>query len=127
MSEQEIADTISVGERSIYNWTITQRENAKKELEHKVIELYLRAWNTQKSIAKELLGDEKKQSSISDIMKNIENSIAGKIDKSWNLKNDDPGYSKEKPFLYNIWNLQKAEKETSHFGHFPWKIKKPSK
>ncbi|MBA7553935.1 hypothetical protein ES705_46539 [subsurface metagenome] len=126
MSEQEIADTISVSKRAIYDWTTTQRENAKAELGRKAIELYLRAWNTQESIAEELLGDKKKQSSISDIMKNIEISIAGKIDKSWNLKKDDPGYSKEKPFLYNIWNLQKAQKETSHFGHFPWKIKKLS-
>ncbi len=114
MSEQEIADTISVGKSSIYDWTTTQRENAKAELERKAIELYLRAWNTQENIAEEL---DEKQQTISNILTKY--SIDGKICKSWNLKKDDPGYSKEKPFLYNIWNLQKAEKETSHFGHFP--------
>jgi hypothetical protein len=51
----------------------------------------LRAWNTQESIAKELLGDKRKHSSINDIIKIVENSIAGKIDKSWNLKKRSGG------------------------------------
>jgi DNA modification methylase len=102
ISEQEIANTISVGKSSVYNWTTTQRENAQKELERKALEMYLRAWNTQESIAEELGVT---QQTVSNIL--TKNSTDVKISKDF------------KPYLYNIWNLHKAEKDTSHFGHFP--------
>ena len=67
---------------------------AKAEVERKAIELYLRAWNTQESIAEELGVSQK---SISDILS--KNSTDGKFTKDFS------------PYLYNIWNLHKAEKE----------------
>jgi len=101
MTEQEIANTLSVGKSSVYNWTKTQRENAKVELERKAIEMYLRAWNTQESIANELNVSRER---VSDIIGKF--STDGKNTKEF------------KPFLYNIWNTPKGN-ETDHFGSFP--------
>ena len=102
ISEQEITDTISVSKSSVYSWTTTQRENAEAEQKRIAIELYLRAWNTQESIAEELGITQK---TISNILSKI---------------STDEKFTKDfEPYLYNIWNLQKAEKDTSHFGHFP--------
>jgi hypothetical protein len=33
------------------DWTVTQRKNQEEERNRKIIELYLRAWNTQESIS----------------------------------------------------------------------------
>ena len=101
MTEQEIANTLSVGKSSVYNWTKTQRENAKAELERKALEMYLRAWNTQESIANEL---NVTQQTMSNIITKI--STDGKNGKEF------------KPFIYNIWNTPKGN-ETDHFGSFP--------
>jgi len=101
MTEQEIANTLSVGKSSVYNWTKTQRENAKAELERKALEMYLRAWNTQESIANEL---NVTQQTMSNIITKF--STDGKNGKEF------------KPFIYNIWNTPKGN-ETDHFGSFP--------
>jgi transcriptional regulator with XRE-family HTH domain len=91
-----------VWRKRIYNWTATQRENAKAELERKAIKLYLRAWNTQENIAEELGVT---RQTISNILS--KNSTNGKYGQDF------------QPYLYNIWNLHKAERDTSHFGYFP--------
>ena len=101
MTEQEIADTISVSQRSVYNWTKTQRENAKAEQERQILDIYLRAWNTQESIAKEFKISQK---NVSDILSKF--------------CTDAKNTKEFKPFLYNIWNTPKGN-ETDHFGSFP--------
>lgn len=74
----------------------------KAEREKKVLEMYLRAWNTQESIA-DMLGID--QTVVSDIIKkNMENSTSGKNHKTSDFS----------PYLYNIWSLGKTDSETSY-------------
>ena len=51
MSVKELASILSVDEATIRRWTETQRKALEEERNRKIIELYLRAWNTQQSIA----------------------------------------------------------------------------
>ena len=51
MGVAELAMVLSVGQRTITRWTETQAKAAKEERERLTVELYLRAWNTQDSVA----------------------------------------------------------------------------
>lgn len=55
MTGKLLSDILSLSESTIKNWTKTQRENVKKEQNRKIIEYYLRGWNTQQGIA-DILG-----------------------------------------------------------------------
>jgi hypothetical protein len=55
MSVKELALILSISENSIKGWTETQRKALEEERNRKIIELYLRAWNTQDAIG-DLLG-----------------------------------------------------------------------
>ena len=102
MSSKELADVLSVHENSVMDWTKSQREAIDREIERKVIEFYLRAWNTQKKISEELKISEGK---VNNILKNPKF-----------VKNEDDF----KPYLYNIWNLQKQDNSMpDRFGSFP--------
>ena len=102
MSSKELADVLSVHENSVLDWTKSQREAIDREIERKVIEFYLRAWNTQKKISEELKISEGK---VNNILKNPKF-----------VKNEDDF----KPYLYNIWNLQKQDNSMpDRFGSFP--------
>jgi hypothetical protein len=102
MSVKELALTLSVSESSIKDWTVTQRKAMEEERNRKIVELYLRAWNTQEAIA-DVMGIN--QSTVERIMQNA---------TSVEMHNDF------KPPIYNIWNLQKQDNATdSHFGSFP--------
>lgn len=102
MSVKELALVLSVSESSIKDWTVAQRKALEDERNRKIIELYLRAWNTQESIA-DMFG--LTHPAISNIVK-----IASSVDI----------YKDFKPPIYNIWNLQKQDNATdSHFGSFP--------
>lgn len=102
MSVKELALTLSVSESSIKDWTVTQRKAMEEERNRKIVELYLRAWNTQEAIA--------------DVM-GVDRTVVTRIvqkDSSGDLHNDF------KPPIYNIWNLAKQDNATdSHFGSFP--------
>jgi len=89
------------GERRLIAWIRTSAAQEKQN--RKIFELYLRAWNTQQSIA-DVLGVAQK--TISNVISNN-----AKIDES----------TKDfKPLLYNIWNTNKQDNNTgSHFGSFP--------
>ena len=52
---KEMASLLGVSEQSIQRWTKTQAEALKAERDRKIIELYLKAWNTQESVA-EVIG-----------------------------------------------------------------------
>jgi len=105
MDIPELAEILSVTEWTIANWTKNQREALEKERNRKIIELYLRAWNTQESVAKEM---KVTQQTVSNIIGNFtKNREISEICKDF------------KPFLYNIWNLQKQDNTVNRFGQFP--------
>ncbi len=67
--------------------------------------MYLRAWNTQQSIADAVDVD---QSVVSRTIDNfMQNGQMSELHKTF------------KPFLYNIWNHKEQDEDTSHFGAFP--------
>jgi len=88
MSVKELSLILSVSESSIKSWTESQRKALEEERNRKIIELYLRAWNTQEVIA-DIFGVTQK--SISDIISKIANSV--ETSKDFN------------PPIYNIWNF----------------------
>jgi hypothetical protein len=95
---KELSIILSVSESSVKSWTATQRENLEKERNRKIGELYLRAWNTQESIA-DLMG--LTQPGIKKIVENITFDTIAESYKTFT------------PPLYNIWNLQKQEIPTT--------------
>jgi DNA modification methylase len=104
LSVKELALILSVGESTIKRWTESQRKALEEDRNRKIVEMYLRAWNTQEAIA-DVVGLSQRQ--VSEI---IDRSIDqwGEISKDFT------------PPLYNIWNLQKQDAAVdSHFGSFP--------
>lgn len=102
MTNRELCLLLSVDESSISRWTKGRREELDAERDRKIIELYLRAWNTQASIAEELGVT---QQTVSNTTKKMQLQDFGKDFK---------------PYIYNIWNLQKQDNAVgSHFGSFP--------
>jgi len=102
---KDIADILSVSIETVNTWTKNQRAAIKKKRNRKIRELYLRAWNTQRDVAKILKID---HSTVGTIMNNLVDST--EITKI---------HQEFEPKLYNIWNMPKADKETKHFGYFP--------
>lgn len=109
MSVKELALVLSVSESSIKDWTVAQRKALEEERNRKILELYLRAWNTQQSIADIMaLGEGDAGRKI--VSRVIDGQIANYVETSKEFK----------PPIYNIWNLQKQDNATdSHFGSFP--------
>jgi len=101
---KEMASLLGVSEQSIQRWTKTQAEALKAERDRKIIELYLKAWNTQESVA-EVIGVG--VSTINDIINKFEKRHLRESEKIF------------KPFIYNIWNTAKQDNERKHFGAFP--------
>jgi len=105
MTVKELSESLSVDVRTIQDWTKAKRDTIIEERDRKIIELYLKAENTLDTIAEKI---KESRSTVSNIIqtfsKKREISIFGKSFE---------------PYIYNIWNLQKADKETSHFGYFP--------
>jgi len=117
MDVKELARLLSVSTVSIEKWTRETAKKVKEARDEAIIQLHLKAENSMDSIAEEM---NIVQSVVSEVVKTfIEKQSSLFFNESWNLKEKDPGYSKEKPFRYNIWSLQKADKETSQFGYFP--------
>lgn len=103
MSVKELANILSVDEATIKRWTETQRKAIEEERNRKIIELYLRAWNTQQSIA-DMFGID--QATVARIVMQI-------VQMHEMHKDFEPP-------IYNIWNLNKQDNVTdSHFGSFP--------
>lgn len=105
MDIKDLAVVLSVDQATINRWTSSQREAIKEERNRQIVELYLRAWNTQQGIA-DSLG--LKRENVSDIIER------GKI---LHLQEFTKTFT---PPIYNIWNLKKQDNATeSHFGSFP--------
>lgn len=103
LSVQKLSDILSVSESIIKMWTESQRKSLEEERNRKILELYLRSWNTQQSIA-DMFGLTKQ--AVSEILSKIAKN--GEILQEFN------------PPIYNIWHLQKQDNATdSHFGSFP--------
>jgi len=102
MSVKELANVLSVDESTIKRWTETQRKALEEERNRKIIDLYLRAWNTQQSIA-DMFGIDK--ATVNRVLQNVQ---------MHEMQQDF------EPPLYNILNLSKQDSLIdSHFGSFP--------
>ena len=104
MTVKELSVVLGVSESSIKGWTETQAKAQKEDRNRQIIDLYLKAWNTQKSI-EDILNIP--QQTITRI---IENTQKDKIVEMGNFT----------PLLYNIWNLPKQDNDRKHFGAFPF-------
>jgi len=105
MTVDELTKILSVSRQIVELWTKAKRGQQEEERNRKILELYLRAWNTQETIAG-VFGVEQK--TISNIINASKNAKISEITKDF------------KPILYNIWNLQKQDNVAkSHFGSFP--------
>ena len=103
MSAAELAQLLCVTSRRIEQWTATQRESIKDERNRKIVEHYLRAWNTSQGIA-EIIGVDRKT---------VERIVDGQ-------KRNISEMSKDELKIYNVWNTGKQDNATdSHFGSFP--------
>jgi len=119
MSIEELADILSVHKTTIQDWTVRKREELKKKRNRKIVELYLKAEKTQKVIG-----------NVLDISIAVVNEVLEKKRENQTLlEKKNILFSKESleiskskqltPYIYNLWGLQKADKETKHFGYFP--------
>jgi len=104
MAVGELAALLSVSERTIARWTETQARAAKEDRNRKIVELYLRAQNTQEAIAE--LTDTPQQ------------TVAAIVEKTRNGQVADFGKTFE-PLLYAVWNIAKQDNARAHFGAFP--------
>ncbi len=100
---EQIQEKTGLGKSLVYAATSDDRKREKEERDQKIVDLYLKAENTQEAIA-ELM--EITQPSVKSIVENIKNSTHGIFYKTF------------KPLLYNIWNTPKGD-DNNHFGHFP--------
>lgn len=105
MSVKALADVLSVSERVVREWTVAQRKSQEEERDRKIVELYLRAWNTQESIA-DAFGVVK--STINDVLQKFGNGKNAETEQDF------------APPLYGIWSkLTQDTAVDSHFGAFP--------
>ena len=90
---------------------------ADEERNRRIIELYLRAVNTQEAIA-EAVGITQK--AVSNIIEGFsKNATCREITKKWNLPASDKDHDSTQPYLYNIWNQKDQDNAVKHFGAFP--------
>jgi DNA-binding CsgD family transcriptional regulator len=101
----DIAKEVGVSERTVRQWTEVRRKDLEEERNRLIIDLYLKAENTQESIAERL-----------NITQPTVTNIIGNFIKNGNLAEI---YKNFTPYLYTIWTQNKQDKETSHFGAFP--------
>ncbi|MDY6895863.1 MAG: DNA methyltransferase [Thermotogota bacterium] len=100
----QIQDHLGLSKSLIYDATQKRRKEEKEERDKKILESYLRAWNTQQDIADEMGVP---RPTVTKIIESIvQNSACGKMNKDF------------QPYFYTIWNQQKGN-QTEHFGSFP--------
>jgi len=104
MTNEELGLILSVDQSTVSRWTKNKREDMEAERNRKITQLYLRAWNTQQGIAKELGVAQQTVSNVIDSTKNVHLQDFGKTFK---------------PYVYNIWNIQKQDNAMARFGAFP--------
>ena len=103
MSVKEIADTLYVNERTVRQWTEHQREALTDERNRKIIEMYLKGWNTQAKIS-DFFG--LSQKAVSDI---INRSFGKYAETTKNFQ----------PILGNVWNDPNIQNMSNGSDVFP--------
>jgi hypothetical protein len=103
-TQEEIAKSLSTRKSNVSKWLTTILAKEKEERDHKVFEMYLRAWNTQQSIA-DMMGIG--IATVNETIKKFEKVPGNYSEQNFN------------PFLYNIWNTPKQDNSVSYFGAFP--------
>lgn len=104
MTVAELAALLSVSERAVRRWTETQRKAETEMRNRRIVELYLRAWNTQEAIA-ELVGVT--HQSVSNVIGTAKDGQVSVFCKDFT------------PLLYSIWNAPRQDNARAHFGAFP--------
>jgi len=102
MTVKALCDVLGVSKKTIQRWTETQAKAAKEDRDRRIVDLYLKAWNTQRSIA-DLLGVDRL------IVTRLVEDVQKRQMSEMNIT----------PLLYSIWNLPKQDNERKHFGAFP--------
>jgi hypothetical protein len=103
---EEVCRILSIGDRTLREWTRTQREQKEAETKQRIYDLWL-ACHTQEGIAEQVGVD---QATVS-------REIAGfmQIGNDADLHNFR-GFTAE---VYALWNFAKAANEVRHFGNIP--------
>ena len=118
-----IQNKLGLGKTIVYEAISDLEKALKAERDSRIVELYLKAWNTQEQVV-DIINTEYSerlhvdQSKISRVLNDMQNSVCGKLHKEWTLDSEDKNYDATKPFHYNIWRWQE-NKDVPHFGHFP--------
>ena len=99
LSVGEVAKILSVHQTTVNEWTKTQRAAQKKERNRRVIEEYLRAWNTLENVVK-LIPDLDEITPMT--VKNICSTF-------YNSKEFLKIINAFDPFIYATWNIPKAD------------------
>jgi hypothetical protein len=104
MTVKALCDVLGVSEKTIQRWTETQAKAVKEDRDRRIVELYLKAWNTQQSIA-DIFG--------------VYFTTVFKIIEDFKKRHLSDFKVNFQPILYSIWNLPKQDNERKHFGAFP--------
>lgn len=99
MPVEEIANIISVADRTVRDWTVNRRKDLEERRNDLILEMYLHGNETERTVS------DKFELSRKEI--NIILGSFGRFAKTT-----------QNPFLYNTWNTQKGN-DTEHFGSFP--------
>lgn len=102
----ELAEILSVTPDCINKWTKNKRKELEEQRDQKILDLYLKAENTQEKVAESV---EVSDHTVSDVLKKFrENNKFIEISETF------------EPYLYNIWSLhKKSEEDLDFFGVFP--------
>ena len=76
ISAEVLAEILGVGKSFVFDWTTNQRDAIKEQRDRKIVDLYLKSWNTQESIA-DIIGVAKQ--TISNIIDLSKNSVCGEF------------------------------------------------
>ena len=102
---EQIMEYLGFGRSIVNDATKKDREQKKADRDEKIIDMYLKAWNTQRSVADEF-GVTKKV--VSGLLKELVLSTTGG-EKNQTFKK----------YLYRTWRQGSQDNITTHFGAFP--------
>ncbi len=87
VSASELAAVLSVDERTISRWTKERRRSLEEERDRRIVELYLRAWNTQEAVAQAV---DTTQRTVSNVVESRKNGQLSDFSKDFS------------PYLYTV-------------------------
>lgn len=104
VSASDLAAVLSVDERTISRWTKERRRSLEEERDRRIVELYLRAWNTQEAVAQAV---DTTQRTVSNVVESRKNGQLSDFSKDFS------------PYLYTVWSTPKRDGERDLFGALP--------